>query len=203
LTWNSIDLEAGLLSIEGITKNEHSKRVLPLCKQLVAILKEAKQRKDEADRETKGRVIPMDGGPVLASPQGMAFVGNSYMNISHRVNQLLVAWKTDLPWRGKDLRKCLPSWAGSTARDGQVLESYLGHAPQGITSRHYQSALLPPSLKPRTLGEKDEHEARIKRVKNLLLEPWELAIEESRVRLADLKAKEKDGAVVALGEVAQ
>jgi hypothetical protein len=79
----------------------------------------------------------------------------------------------------------------------------LGHAAAGITQKHYQSPLLPASLRPRSLGEKDEHEARIKRVKNLLLEPWELAIEESRVRLAELKAKEKDGAVVALGEVAQ
>lgn len=120
LTWDHIDLDAQLVEISGLVKTDWSRRVIPIC--------------DEATRHLRAmprqKVRGINDDRLYADFQ-------TWQGYSRSLKREIRKWNPKVSWNPKDLRNCLPTWARSVGRRGEVLEEYLGHAPRSVTDRHY------------------------------------------------------------------
>ncbi|MDX1972065.1 MAG: site-specific integrase [Candidatus Sumerlaeia bacterium] len=134
LTWDKVDLDRGLIEISGEVKNEYRNRVIPVCNRVLGALKRAK---------TLGDVRIRGNTPVVRGVQGLGFLDdNSY---ARQVRAQFKSFNPDLNWSPKDLRNCLPTFAMMQGIHGTIWEQYIGHAPKGVTNRHYIPRLSAPS----------------------------------------------------------
>jgi len=113
LTWDRVDLERRLVSIEGKVKNMWSIRTLPIPELVAEILREAPEG---------SRVVP---------------TYSERTTYSAMVAAALRKWRPGKKVEPRGLRRTLPSEAKLAGWDGFALERYLGHAPRDVTERHY------------------------------------------------------------------
>ncbi len=139
LTWNDIDLKKGLLTVnktchDGKTesgfgrivdepKTESSKRIIPVPKQLLHILKELKRI------EKSKYVVSVEGNPVTVRSYQRSF-------------QLLLK-KQNIPHKGfHSLRHTFATRALECGMDVKTLSEILGHKNATVTLNRYVHSLL-------------------------------------------------------------
>jgi integrase len=157
LRWSRVDLERGLIEISGEVKNTYRNRVIPVPVRCLDALKRAHNNRPVE------RIQDMDGGPVVVSPAGRPFEGNSWMNYSKLMRTEFLAWNAEIKWAPKDLRNCVMTLAALRGFGGDVLEQYVGHAPRTVTARNYI-----PRLSPASIGEAAELENQMKNFRRLV-----------------------------------
>ncbi|HUT24724.1 MAG TPA: hypothetical protein VM492_10310 [Sumerlaeia bacterium] len=81
-------------------------------------------------------------------------------------------WNPRATWSPKDLRNALPTWATTNGCRDDLWEQCLGHAPEGVTARHYV-----PRLASVSRGEKGELEKQMALFRNRIVLPLETAIQ--------------------------
>ena len=114
LRWENVDLLEATITIEGLVKNFHSVRRLPLPQMVVDILAESKRKT-----------------PYVVT--GFKDAGN-YADATKRE---LKRWKPDFEMEPRGFRRTLPSIGIREGWHNYALERYLGHSPKTITERHY------------------------------------------------------------------
>jgi len=114
LRWDRVDLEAGTVTVEGEVKNRFSIRRLPAPAYVQEVLK-------ESPRNGEHVVDPIKDWRVYAGA----------------ITKALATWDKRFSITAKDLRKTIPTTALDEGWGGPVLERFLGHSPQTITTRHY------------------------------------------------------------------
>jgi integrase len=168
VTWNHIDVKHGLVEVSGETKNEFSKRVIPICKRAVEALRRAWALRPVV------KVQEMDGGHLATTDTGFHFEGGSFDNYGKILGTAIRSWNADIGWTAKDLRKALPTLAATEGWLSPVVEMYLGHAAKGVTATNYVPRLT--SVSP---GEKDALERSMAILRDLVVKPLEVAIEKA------------------------
>lgn len=182
LTWSKVDLKRGLIEISGEVKNQYRNRVIPIPRRCVEALQQA------YDNRRASTVQTLDGGPVVASPQGCPFLDKSWINYSHLMRKALDGWNQAIGWKPKDLRNCLLTLGALRGFASDVLEQYVGHAPRSVTARNYL-----PRLGAASIGEAAALENQMKVFKTLVVEHME-----SEIKALVSKGKRKGAAVVNL-----
>lgn len=182
LTWDRVDLETGLIEISGVVKNEYRNRVIPVMDIVKGVLKQAHDA-----RERHGGPVREVREPVVASAKGFAY-GEWWVNYSKEVSGALKSWNSKIPWKPKDLRNCLPTFAVMEGLLNDVWEQYLGHAPRSVTARHYV-----PRLASVSAGEGEALEMQMNLFRLHVLEPLQRTIEAKSGR-GILKNFERSGA---------
>lgn len=169
--WENIDRERGLAQIvDG--KTPWSNRVIPVAADVADALERAwllaKRRK----------VRPVEGERVAADWSRLDTFGKA---MSEAIRQ----WKAAVPWRGGDLRNAIPTWAKAVGRGGDpMIEEYIGHAPRGVTARHYAGRLMAVSR-----GEREDLDRRMEFARSTIIVPLEEAIEKAKVEPKKRKRK--------------
>ncbi len=145
LTWKRVDLERGCIEVSGDTKTSWSNRTIPIASRLLTALRRAWEERQSRD------VIDLDA-PVVVSPMGFSFLAgkDSYRNYTKALRAAMKAWNAEVEWRVKDLRNAVPTAMAMGGLSSDVSEQYMGHAPKGITARHYI-----PRLSSVTRGEEE------------------------------------------------
>lgn len=198
LTWDKVDLKAGLVEISGEVKNEYRNRVIPVCGRVLDALKRAYPG-TRADR------LSMH---VVLSDDGLPYAGKSALNYGKVVTRLMrgtstvekrrtkpgktrgakqkapkpkikpnlvESWNKDCPWQPKDLRNCLPTLATMEGIESALWDQYIGHAPRGVTARNYI-----PRLTAAMQGEKDALNDAMDVFRKLVVAVVEKAIERAQ-----------------------
>jgi len=168
LTWNHIDLDHALVEISGETKNEFSKRVIPICARVVEALRRAWALRPVVKVQTMHR------GHLATTESGYHFADGSHDNYGKILGTAIRSWKAEIGWTAKDLRKMLPTLAASEGWLSPILEGYLGHAARGVTAQHYIPRL--GSVSP---GEKEALDRNMGIFRDLVIKPLEAAIEKA------------------------
>lgn len=114
LRWDSIDLNGGIVTVEGNVKGRTSVRRVPIPRLVLLILNETERVGD--------RVL----APYC-----------EFNNYGKAVGKWLKVWKRDLRLEPKGLRRTLESEAASRGWEGYAFNRYLGRAPGSIAERHY------------------------------------------------------------------
>lgn len=114
LTWNKVDFKKGTIIVDGIVKNEHSVRCLPLPELAWEILKQTPREDDRV-------VFAYDH----SNPFGKA------------VRRSLKRWNETNTVEPKGLRRTLITTAKRQRWHSFFLERYIGHSPGTITDRDY------------------------------------------------------------------
>ena len=162
LTWAKVDMDRGLIEISGEVKNCYRNRVIPIHRRIRETLVRARAASESSN------VIDLNA-PVVPSPTGM-FYGMSWLNYSHSMKKLMLAWNPAVRWKPKDLRNCLPTFAAISGVTSAVWEQYIGHAPQGITAMHYV-----PRLASGSLGEKEALDQQMEIFRKIVVQTLENA----------------------------
>lgn len=165
LTWDRVDLERGLVEISGEVKNQYRNRVIPVCSRALAALSRAAQQR--AGRKAR----PLEPQTVLVSAKGHAFDEGSWLNHSKELGAAIRAWNPGIGWAPKDLRNCLLQLAAADGWAGAAAEQYVGHAPAGVTGRHYLARLTAVSR-----GESEALERQMRVFRERVVEPVEAAL---------------------------
>lgn len=113
LTWPSVDLTAGTLTVEGEVKNPGSVRRIPLPLIVQDLLWET--------RRTNSRVVPWADRGLYGYDLRAAFK----------------AWGRPRAIEPRGLRRTIPSEAMLGGWGGYAVERFLGHAPKTVTEAHY------------------------------------------------------------------
>lgn len=132
LTWDKVDLEKGLIEISGEIKNEYRNRVIPVSDRVLESLTSSKLNHSKSEF-------------VLCGNRGQGF--DDHCSYGRYVRRAMLDWNPEIDWAPKDLRNCLPTFAIMEGIHGTIWEQYIGHAPHGVTNRHYV-----PRLSSATLG---------------------------------------------------
>lgn len=147
LTWDKVNLTKGLIEISGEVKNSYRNRVIPVCSRV----NEALARSEHTKK------IKEVGGHVVLTERGLSYVRKDYWRqFSRELRRAIRRWNPMIGWTPKDLRNCLPTWAAMNGVESSLGEQYLGHAPTGISARHYVAKLTCASA-----GEEAELDARM------------------------------------------
>lgn len=164
LTWGKVDLKRSLIEISGEVKNSYRNRVIPVSAKVVQIL-------DRCRREVYGQSVePNAEDPVVPSPTGVSYMSgeDSSHNYSKRLRGFIRQWNATAGWAAKDLRNALPTFAVIEGIHSNLWEQYIGHAPVGVTARHYT-----PKLTSATRGEGEALERQMDLFRKLVLGPIE------------------------------
>lgn len=157
LTWDKVDLTRGLMEISGEVKNQYRNRVIPINKRVV----EALERNHEVNQRTKCK-----SNFVVRGNLGNGF--EDHCSYGRCVRKALLEWNPENNWTPKDLRNCLPTYAKTTGIHNTLWEQYIGHAPAGVTERHYT-----PRLSSNTTGEQRELSKQMNLFRAAILLPLE------------------------------
>ncbi len=132
LTWDKVDLEKGRIEVSGETKTSWSHRTIPVADRVLEALKRAK-----AMGSSERIVDPK--APVVVSPKGCSYLAgrDSHHNYSKDLRVAIRAWNAAVGWQVKDLRNAVPTALAMAGLASDASEQYMGHAPKGITARHY------------------------------------------------------------------
>ena len=144
LIWSKVALEKGLIEISGEVKNGYRNQVIPACAKVIEILARCRL-------EVYGKtVVPNGEDPVVPNLMGFSYMSgkDSSHNYSKRLRSHLREWKAATGWAAKDPRNALPTFAVIEGIHSNLWEQYIGHAPVGVTARHYT-----PKLTSATRGE--------------------------------------------------
>lgn len=160
LSWSKVDLGRGLLEISGQVKTAWSVRVIPLARRVVEALRRSPQG---------------IGNALVVDDRG------DWRNYSAVLTRAIRHWNPAVNWTSKDLRNCLPTYAASQGIDGPLWEQYIGHAPKGVTARHYIPRLLAP-----TAGETTELDKAMDLFRETIIAPIDAA-----EKAASKKAKQE------------
>jgi integrase len=114
LTWAKVDFERGTIIVDGIVKNIHSVRRIPIPEVALAIL-------SQAPRYSERVVYRYDD----SHPYGKA------------VTRALKRWQPGLQLEPEGFRRTIPTEATARGWNRFALERFIGHSPEGITERHY------------------------------------------------------------------
>lgn len=114
LTWSKVDLGRRMIVVDGVVKNVHSVRRIPVPELVGAIL-------SSTPRVAEGVVSSYD----QSHPYGKA------------VARALNLWRPGVGIEPKGLRRTIPSEAALRGWHRLALERFIGHSPVSITDRHY------------------------------------------------------------------
>lgn len=114
LKWDSVDLDSGLVTIQGQVKGRMALRRIPIPELVMVILGEAER----------------SGDRVLAPY-------SEHGNYAKAVARCLRSWNAGLHREPKGLRRTLESEAAARGWEGYAFNRYLGRAPGSIAERHY------------------------------------------------------------------
>lgn len=164
LTWGKVDLEQELIEISGEVKNEYRNRVIPVYKKVIQVLERCRVEVYGAD------VVPNGEDPVVPSPLGVSYMSgqDSYHNYGKRLRRYFLQWNAASTWAPKDLRNALTTFATLERIHSCIWEQYIGHAPVGVTARHYT-----PKLTSSTRGEDEALKQQMDLFRKLVLGPVE------------------------------
>jgi integrase len=157
LTWDRVDLDRGLVEISGEVKNVWSHRVIPVCARALDALRRAGAFRN------KSVVRSVGPEPVIVGYQ----TSEGY---SRAIGHWIDEWNPKVRWKSKDLRNALPTWATANGCKNDLWEQYLGHAPSGVTARHYVTRLAFVSK-----GEQEEIERVMEMFRRQVVRPMEQA----------------------------
>lgn len=163
LVWDKVDLQRGLIEISGVVKNEYRNRVIPICSRVREALKRVKEL---SIKVVTGRIIDLNN-TVIKNRCGGAF-GENWINYSKEVRAIQKEWNPEVDWKVKDLRNCLMTFATINGLMNNVWEQYIGHAPKGITERHYV-----PRLAFVSRGEEEQLERQMNIFREQVIKPLE------------------------------
>jgi len=157
LTWDKVDCDHGLVEISGETKNEASKRVIPVAARVLDALNHVAR------------------APIQSIDNRVLIYARDYTSLSNVLGRAIRAWSPTINWQPKDLRNCILQWSVAQGHHGMLWEEYVGHAPGGITARHYIARLSALSA-----GESDALDERMAILRERLLAPLEAAIAQAK-----------------------
>jgi hypothetical protein len=115
-----IDLNVGLLSVEGQVKGKYAMRIIPIPRLVVNLL----------------RHCPFRDGRLLAEFEG----DHAYNSYNHTLKRLMREWDKDGKYAGltaRSLRRTLESEAAIRGWTGFAFNRYMGRAAQTIQEKHY------------------------------------------------------------------
>ncbi|NQU42156.1 site-specific integrase [bacterium] len=161
LTWDRVDLKRGLVQISGQVKTAWSERVIPIP----AIARDAL------------RTTPRATVRPIHETERVFGRYQTWAGYSNALKAIVAAWNPAVKWAPKDLRKALPTWAAGEGLTGPILEQYLGHAPKGVTARHYV-----PRLASVTRGEQTELDRAMGQYLGQVVDPLEAWIESENAK---------------------
>jgi integrase len=162
LTWDKIDLRRGLVEISSEVKNKWSERLIPVCKRVLEALERARQR--------RGKIQSIHEDALVT---GYADAGNYSKGLTNQISK----WNDKIDWRPGDLRNLLPTWATSNSCIDALWEQYIGHAPAGVTARHYV-----PRLASASDGEQEETDAAMDLFRKAITKRLDDAIVEAQIK---------------------
>jgi integrase len=144
ITWGKVDLRHGIIEVSGETKTSWSNRTIPVAARVHDALRRAWEIRPNA------KVVDPQA-PVVVSPKGRSYMAGttSYHNYTKDLRKAVKEWNAEVGWRVKDLRNAVPTALAMAGLACDASEQYMGHAPKGITARHYI-----PRLSAVTKGEK-------------------------------------------------
>lgn len=176
LTWGKVDLERGLIEIGSPgqdrrpkkkeserAKTDWSHRTIPVSARVVEALRRAWERRPNPEvQDLMAQVIP--------SPDGESYMvsGTSWRNYTKDFREAMLSWNPQCCWQVKDLRNALPTAFHMAKLASDASEEYMGHAPRGVTARHYV-----PRLSVTTKGEAKAFEDAMQHFRNMVVDPLE------------------------------
>ncbi|MCA9446686.1 MAG: site-specific integrase [Candidatus Omnitrophica bacterium] len=110
LTWDKLDVEKGTVTVDGVVKNLHSVRRIPIPKLVLAVLEEVPRRSDR----------------ILSPYQDQHSYGRAF-------RRHLEKWRPGFHIEPKGLRRTLVSEFFERGWYGDVLQMYRGHKPSVST----------------------------------------------------------------------
>jgi integrase len=132
LTWGKVDLERGLIEVSGETKTSWSNRTIPVSGRVVEALQRAWEWRSNPE------IYDLEV-PVVPNPSGGSYMTGfeSYHNFTGPLRLAMREWNAAAGWQVKDLRNAVPTALAMAGLASDASEQYMGHAPKGITARHY------------------------------------------------------------------
>jgi len=159
LTWDKVDTKNGRIEISGEVKNSYRNRAIPVCSRVC----------DALIRAEKRLKIKEVSGPVVLTERGLSYARSDYWRqFSRELRRAIRRWNPRIGWTPKDLRNCLPTFAAMKGYESSLWEQYIGHAPAGISSRHYIARLTCASA-----GEEAELAARMDTLRQAVVDKIE------------------------------
>jgi integrase len=156
MSWASVDLVRGLVQVSGDDRNVWCERLIPICARALEILKRAKAQQSKILNVGADMLVPnyCESG-----------------NYSKAITKEIKKWNALIDWRPGDFRNLLPTWATAQGCKDDLWEQYIGHAPSGVTARHYV-----PRLAAASTGEQEETDAAMEIFKQAITKRLDAAI---------------------------
>lgn len=186
LEWRDVDLEHGWIHV-GVreAKNEASRRTIPICKRAIEALKRAHEAIAPQAIETMDR-------KVCVSRTGIEYYQGAenfgWKECGRELGAAIKEWNPEIPWRGRELRKCLFQESLRRGWYGMEVEQYLGHTVTTVTGKHYIGLIFAISEGEREYLEKTMQDVR-RKVTDRINAAVQAHYEKRAAKVVELKAE--------------